>query len=138
MGSPTSGIHNHKRTILWGFTRFSYSKVLILYSVLLYWPYLDTGVLNSLGFFFFIYLFIFLILISGSFSHTNPGGFSWRRNLGLVQSQATSVVVLPLMVPTPVHRIPIVLLLGKESSFSYFCKFFSPLFFFLSFNKNFI
>ena len=132
MGSPTSGIHNHKQTILWGFTRFSYSKVLILYSILLYWPYLDTGVLNSLGFFFL------LILISGSFSNTNPGGFSWRRNLGLVQSQVTSVVVLPLMVPTPVHQIPIVLLLGKESSFSYFCKFLFFFFFFLSFNKNFI
>ena len=59
MGSPTSGIHNHKRTILWGFIRFSYSKVLILYSVLLYWPYLDTGVLNSLGFFFFFFFFFF-------------------------------------------------------------------------------
>ena len=51
MGSLTSGIHNHKRTIFWGFIRFSYSKVLILYSVLLYWPYLDTGVPNSLVFF---------------------------------------------------------------------------------------
>ena len=49
MGSPTPGIHNHKQTILWDFTRFSYSEVLILYSILLYWPYLDTGVLNSLS-----------------------------------------------------------------------------------------
>ena len=50
MGSPTPGIHNHKRTILWDFTRFPYSEVLILYFVPFYWPSLDTGVLNSASF----------------------------------------------------------------------------------------